>query len=198
MRNQLTLALMLITSVGFAQTFATNSNGKSNAICLERGHSATYTKATTPNRAPYAIDTKDSTVMVYPISNNTTGKCSRCGADIDSYDKDIRITTWRRVEKKPELNPSSAVGYINWGVNKHRGLNLPFKSTTLNDDPRVASLRNDTLYIYKRIGPFASIREQIRSKKDTVVYYKDKAIYFKTAVYDKAIAFKGKNGKDIY
>ncbi len=198
MKHLLSIAITLIASAGFAQTSTSNTNSKTNTICLERGHSITYTKSTSPKRAPYIIDTKDSTVTVYPISNNTTGTCSRCGARVGSADKEVRVTTWRRVEKQSLITAKSTSEYINWGVNAHRGLNLPFVSTNLNDDPRVATLRSDTLYIYKRIGPFASIREQIRSKKDTVVYYKDKAIYFKTAVFDKAFAFSGKYGKDIY
>lgn len=75
---------------------------------------------------------------------------------------------------------------------------INFISTNLSDNKKVATLRNDTLFVHKRILPFTTIREQIRSKTDTVVYYKNQAIIFKTAVFDYAYFFKGKNGKDFY
>lgn len=144
-----------------------------NNICLERGHNITYKKSTT-FRPPYTIDTKDSTVTVYPVPNASTGKCSRCGAEVDNPDKEIRITTWR----------ASVI------------TNHPFKSSSLDDIKKVATLRNDTLFIHKRIAPFTSIKEQ--GSAMTTIYYKNKPITFKAAIFDEAAFFSGKNGTDIF
>lgn len=196
MKNLLSIAFTILSLTAGAQTL-TKTSAKVNPICVERGHSITYTPSGAPAKAPYTIDMKDSTVVVYPIPA-ATGRCSRCGATTDTYEKDIRVTTWRRADAKTEVFSSPAAGYINWGNNPQRGLKKPFQFSYLDENTKVASLRNDTLFIYKRIAPFATIREQIRSKQDTVVYYQGKPIIFKTAVFDDGIAFKGKYGKDFY
>lgn len=176
------------------QPLSVSTKRAKNNICLERGHSFTYTSTISTKTAPYTIDTRDSTVTVYPVPNSTTGRCSRCGEIMNKYDKEIRVTTWRR----PKLEPSNIFFPINWGVNVHRALNSPPVFTNLDDNQKVATLKNDTLYVHKRVLPFTTIREQIRSKTDTVVYYKNQVIKFKTAVFDYAYFFSGKQGKEFY
>jgi len=197
MKNLFTFVFICsILSVSAKASVPLQSNKNKNIICKERGHSLTYTKSTT-FRPPYTIDTKDSTVTVYPVPNTTTGKCSRCGAEVAAYDKDIRITTWRRVEKTPETTYNNTIlEPTNWGSNEQRSLNKPIKSSSLNDIKKVATLRNDTLFIHKRIAPFASLKEQVNTT--TTVYYKNKPITFKTAVFDESAFYTGKYGIEIY
>jgi hypothetical protein len=196
MKNLLTLAFIFSIFSASAQLSASLQKTKNNDnICLERGHSIKYTTSTV-FRPPYTIDTKDSTVTVYPVPNSTTGKCSRCGAEIESYDKDIRITTWRRSDKTIETVSNKTNDPINWGNNQRRSLNESIQSGSLDDVKKVATLRNDTLFIHKRIDPFASLKEQVTA--NTTIYYKNNPISFKTAVFDEAVFFTGKNGIEIY
>lgn len=192
MKNLFTLILACSIFTASAQySVSLQPTKNKNSICAERGHSLTYTKSTIV-RPPYTIDAPDSTVTVYPFSNATTGKCSRCGAEIENNDKDIRVTTWRRAD----ILRNTTSDYIDWGVNEQRAANIPFKSTTLSQVKKVATLRNDTLYIHKRIAPFTSLKEQVNAK--TTLYYKNTPITFKAAVYDDAAFFGGKGGFEIF
>lgn len=162
-----------------------------NPMCVERGHNIIEVKSTTI-RSSYTIDTKDSTVTVYPA--NMIGKCTRCAAELASDDKDVRVTTWRRV--KPITYSEVDLDPIDWGNNSRRALNLKPNTTSLNDIKKVATLRNDTLFIHKRIAPFNSIKEQV--SKTTTLYYKNKPVTFKAAVYDDANFYSGKKGLEIF
>jgi hypothetical protein len=194
MKNLFTLLLTFSIFSASAQYSASLQKTKDkNDICLERGHSITYTKSTT-TRAPYTIDTKDSTVTVYPVPNATTGKCSRCGAEIESYDKDIRVTTWRRVATTSNINTTP--DNTDWGTNSQRSTNKAFKSSSLNDLKKVATLRNDTLFIHKRVAPFNGIKEQVTTP--TTLYYKNNIIVFKAAIFDDAAFYSRKNGLEIF
>ncbi len=187
MKNLFTLTFTLIAYVASAQTSTrTQASTKivQRNICLERGHTPIYTANVKTKRTPYTIDTKDSTVTVYPAPYAATGKCSRCGETINNDGKDIRVTTWRRSTTKPG--------------NANIDLVSPSKSANLDDNKKIATLKNDTLFVHKRVFPFTTIREQIKSKKDTVVYYKNEPVRFRTAVFDYAYFFVGKNGKAIY
>jgi len=200
MKHLLTLIFALSIFSASAQYTASIQKSKyKNSICAERGHSVTYKKSTA-SRAPYTIDTKDSTVTVYPVSNATTGKCSRCGAEVENLEKEIRLTTWRRVETKltTPVKLNTFIDESNWGYNEDRSEFKQFKSSSLNDIKKVATLRNDTLYIHKRIAPFASLKEQVNAI--TTVYYKNKPIVFKTAIFDEAAFYsdKIKNGFEIF
>lgn len=192
MKNILTLILTLSIFTASAQYAASVQKGKDskNNICAERGHNLIYPKNVTA-RVPYTIDTKDSTVTVYPFPH-AIGKCSRCGAEVETYDKDIRVTTWRRTESQNYVGENET----DWGVNSQRALNKSFKSTNLSDVKKVATLKNDTLFIHKRIAPFANLKEQI--KKPTTVYYKNYPITFKAAVFDDAAFYAGKNGLEFF
>lgn len=196
MKHLFTLIFAFSIFNASAQYTASVNKAKNNInICAERGHSVTYAKATT-TRPPYTIDTIDSTVTVYPIPNSTTGKCSRCGAEIENFDKDIRVTTWRRKDNAPLNKSNNSIDPTNWGYNERRAVNQPFKSTNLNDIKKVATLRNDTLFIHKRIAPFTSIKEQITTT--TTILYNNKPLAFKTAVFDEAAFYTGKNGIEIF
>ncbi|RZK41387.1 MAG: hypothetical protein EOO90_11360 [Pedobacter sp.] len=198
MKNLLTIVFAFITINASAQIYtASNKTRSNNTICAERGHNFSYTKSTA-FRPPYTIDTKDSTVTVYPAPHAVTGRCSRCGAEIDNHEKEVRITTWKRSDKDIEAAAASGANKINWGRNTQREYNSVVKSSNLDDIKKVATLRNDTLFIHKRIAPFASIKEQIPAEKYITVYYKTKAIDFKTAVFDEADFFGGKHGHQIY
>ncbi|MEJ5996365.1 hypothetical protein WG904_18195 [Pedobacter sp. Du54] len=197
MKHIFTLIFTLSIFSASAQYTASlqKSEDKKN-ICAERGHSVTYTKSST-SRKPYTIDTKDSTVTVYPVSNATTGKCSRCGAEIESYEKDIRVTTWRRAENAP-VTRNPIIDDTNWGINEQRSITNSFKSNNLNEIKKVATLRNDTLFIHKRIAPFSSLKEQVNTV--TTVYYKNKPLVFKTAIFDEAAVYSDriKKGFEIF
>lgn len=196
MKNLLTLIFSISVLTASAQYTASINKAKSNNLCIERGHSLTFTK-TIPAKAPYTIDTKDSTVTVYPVPT-TTGKCARCGADVESSEKELRVTTWRRVEQpiQPTNLSSPVTENINWGLNNQRAIDKGFHFSNLNDIKKVATLKNDTLFIHKRIEPFTALKEQ--SKTTTTIYYNNKPIVFKTAVYDDAAVYAGKKGLEIY
>ncbi len=196
MKHLFTLIFAFSIFTASAQYTASVNKAKNNInICAERGHSITYTKTTT-TRPPYTIDTTDSTVTVYPVPNSTTGKCSRCGAEIENFDKDIRVTTWRRKDNASLNKSNNFMDETNWGYNEKRSVNQPFKSSNLNDIKKVATLRNDTLFIHKRIAPFTSIKEQITTT--TTILYNNKPLVFKTAVFDEAVFYTGKNGIEIF
>ncbi|MGF1924410.1 MAG: hypothetical protein ACQUHE_09555 [Bacteroidia bacterium] len=190
MKSLFTLVFVCSILSASAQVTASIVNKDKNPVCMERGHNVTPIKSTA-GRLPYTIDTKDSTVTVYPA--NTMGRCTRCAAEIASTEKDIRVTTWRRVEK-----PANVVDFdtTDWGNNARRGLNLKLNTSNLNDIKKIATLRNDTLFIHKRVAPFKSIKEQV--EKTTVIYYKNKPISFKAAVYDEATFYTGKGGLEIF
>lgn len=169
---------------------------EANVVCLEKGHNLTHYKINSLN-TPYIINTPDSTVTVYPASTTTFGVCERCGSELESSEKDVRITTWRRVETSsyiPHISPL----YIDWGYNEQRALNLPVITNSLDELKKVATLKDGVLYIHKRIAPFTSIEQQIKPDENLTVYYKNKPITFKTAVFDDAAFFAGKNGTEIY
>ncbi|MES2653261.1 MAG: hypothetical protein V4663_16090 [Bacteroidota bacterium] len=197
MKNLFTLILVCGIFSASAQVSASlNTNTKDkNPICIERGHNLIHAKPTI-TRTPYTIDTKDSTVTVYPAANSTTARCSRCGAEIVNNEKDVRVTTWRRIEKKLPLDNPIDFDTIDWGKNGQRGLDLKIKSSSLNEIKKTATLRNDTLFIHKRIAPFKSLKEQVN--KTTTIYYKNKPITFKTAIFDESTFYTGKNGLEIY
>lgn len=199
MKNLLTLIFTLSIFTASAQYTASITKSKHNNICVERGHSVTFKKAALIAK-PYTIDTKDSTVTVYPVSASSTGKCTRCGAEVDNLEKEIRVTTWRRAGVNSSVNASvNSNTYFddtNWGINENRAVKKPFQSGSLNDIKKVATLKNDTLFIHKRIAPFTSLKEQV--KATTTIMYKNKPIVFKTAVFDDAALFSGKNGLEIF
>ena len=200
MKNILTLIFTFSIFSASAQYSVAFNKSKANNVCIERGHNLTFTKSAT-FRAPYTIDTKDSTVTVYPAPHSSTGTCSRCGAEVESHDKDIRITTWRRADKVVTATTKSVVAApvidnTNWGNNIPRSLNLAIKSSSLDDIKKVATLKNDTLFVHKRIAPFNSLKEQVVAY--STIYYKDKPITFKTAIFDEAAFYSGKNGIEIY
>ena len=142
MKNLLTLIFSISVLTASAQYTASINKAKSNNLCIERGHSLTFTKAI-PAKAPYTIDTKDSTVTVYPVPT-TTGKCARCGADVESSEKELRVTTWRRVEQpiQPTNLSSPVTENINWGLNNQRAIDKGFHFSNLNDIKKVATLKN--------------------------------------------------------
>lgn len=101
--------------------------------------------------------------------NATTAKCSRCGVEVNNSDKEVKSTTGSRIDKK---------------------------FSSLDDIKKVATLRNDTLFIHKRIAPFASVKEQ--SNSTITLFYKDKPITFKAAIFDESTFYTGKNGLEIF
>ncbi|RZK41388.1 MAG: hypothetical protein EOO90_11365 [Pedobacter sp.] len=189
-----TFVLSLGVNLGFAQQLARNN--PKNKICLERGHNLSANATT--YRQPYTIDSKDSTVMVYPSPLASKVKCLRCGITVLNERKEVRVTVWKRTENQRESEKNVSALPISWGNNQHRAFNQEIKMENLNENKKVASLRNDTLFIYKKIAPFSTIREQRKATSDTTVYYKGKQIIFKTAIFDDGIAFKEKHGLDIY
>ncbi len=205
MKNLLTLVFVFSIFTASAQVTASLLIIKDkNPTCVERGHNLIHTKATTL-RSPYTIDTKDSTITVYPAPNSTSSKCSRCGDEIVNSEKDVKITTWRRIEKTPNTVSTMATNIANdnvdynttdWGRNGQRGLNLKLNSSNLNDIKKVATLRNDTLFIHKRIAPFKSLKEQVNNT--TTIYYKNKPITFSVAIFDESVFYTGKNGVAIF
>lgn len=200
MKNLFTLIFVCSIFSASAQYSATLKVKDKNPICIERGHNLAHTKSTA--LAPYTIDTIDSTVTVYPA--NASSKCTRCGVDVASNEKDVRVTTWRRVEKAPVVKSTAKaatvsdieLNTIDWGRNVNRAMNTQIISSSLNDIKKTATLRNDTLFIHKRIAPFATLKEQVN--KTTTVTYKNKPITFKTAVFDEAAFYSGKHGIEIY
>ncbi len=195
MKHLLTLIFTLTIFTASAQYTASITKVKHNNLCAERGHSVTYTKASLIAK-PYTIDTKDSTVTVYPLSTSSTGRCTRCGAEVENLEKEIRVTTWRRVPANSPIIAKSYNDEIIWGYNENRSDNKTFHSNSLNDIKKVATLKNDTLFIHKRIAPFTSLKEQVKSV--TTIYYKNKPLVFKTAVFDDAALFSGKQGLEIF
>ena len=206
MKNLFTLVFVCSILSASAQASASIKIKDKNPVCLERGHNIIYTKSTT-NRPSYTIDTKDSTVTVQP--SNTIAKCTRCGSEVEN-EKDSRITTWRRVEKATETitktiparnvmpvsKSTTELNTTDWGNNGQRGVSSKLITSTLNDIKKVATLRNDTLFIHKRVAPFKSIKEQLT--ETTTIIYKNKPITFKAAIFDESTFYSGKNGLEIF
>lgn len=84
-----------------------------------------------------------------------------------------------------------------WGRNHQRAMNMPIKSESLNDIKKVATLRNDTLFIHKRIDAFASIINQRPSTVLSKVLYNNREYVFKAVVMDEADFFAGNKGTQI-
>jgi|GEM_PF-2117404 len=85
-----------------------------------------------------------------------------------------------------------------WGHNSHRARNLPVKAESLNDIRKVATLRNDTLFVHKRVEPFNTVKEQVKADNFIKIIYKNKEYLYKVAVFDEADFYAGKKGLQIY